>query len=152
MEEKIKIVEKLGRDLLARLQIPAEISVKGDGRSILFDIELPEPGILIGRGGQTLSDFQYLFRLMVNSKLGDFTYLTVDVNNYRQRQEEQIEQEVVRTIRLVKTTQRSQLLSPMPAANRRIVHILVKEEGGLETQSVGQDPNRRVIIKFSQEE
>ena len=152
MEEKIKIIEKLGRDLLTKLQIPAETEVKSDGRSILLDIELPDPGILIGRAGQTLSDFQYLLRIMVNRKLGDFTYLTVDVNNYRQRQKDQIEQEVVQAIRLVKTTQRSQILSPMPPANRRVVHILVKEEDELETESVGQDPNRRVLIKVSQEE
>jgi len=152
MEEKIKAIEKLGRDLLAKLRVSAETSVKTDGRSVLFEVELAEPGPLIGRDGQTLSDLQYLFRLMVNRRLGDFTYLTVDINSYRRRQREQVEQEVARAIELVRTTRRSQLLSPMPAASRRIVHMMVKKEKDLDTQSVGQEPSRRVIIKINQEE
>ncbi len=151
MEKKIKTVEKLARDLLSKLNLSGEAEAKSDGQSILLDIELSDPGILIGRNGQTLSDLQYLLRLMTNHQLGEFTYLTIDINGYRQRQKEQVEEEAARVIELVRETRRAQLLSPMPAACRKVVHVLIKEEEGLGTQSVGEDPNRRVLIRIEEE-
>jgi len=150
VEEKIKIIEKLSRDLLSKLDLSAQSEATSDGQTILLKIELDKPGILIGKNGETLVEFQYLLRLLTNRKLGEFTYLTVDVNDYQQRQQEQVEQQVIRAIKIVKRTSRSQLLEPMPAFLRKIVHLKITNETDLETQSIGEEPNRRVLVKVKQ--
>ena len=150
MEEKIKTIEKLSRDLLSRLGLSAQAKAVSDGQTVLLKVELDEPGILIGKSGETLAEFQYLLRLLTNRKLGEFTYLTVDVNDYQQRQQEQTEQQVIRAMRIVKRTSGSQLLEPMSASLRKIVHLKITDEADLETQSVGEEPNRRVLIKVKQ--
>jgi spoIIIJ-associated protein len=148
MEKEIREIEKLARDLLAKLDFSVEAKAKSDGRSVWLDVESAEPGMLIGREGETLSDLQYLIRLIVNRQLKDFIYLTVDINSYRQKQQQQVEREASQAIETVRGAHRSQLLPPMPAASRRIVHLIVKEEEDLESQSVGEEPNRRVLIKI----
>ena len=148
MEKKIKQIEKLVRDLLAKMSLSAKTKAKSDGRSIWLDVESDEPGMLIGREGETLFDLQYVVRLIANRKLKEFTYLTIDINGYRQKQQEQVEIEVSRAVQIVRKVRRSQLLSPMPASSRRVAHLIIKEEEGLESQSVGEEPSRRVIIKI----
>jgi len=150
MEEKIKTIEKLTRDLIKRLELEAEILAKSDGQNILLDIQLDDPAILIGKGGQTMADLQHLIRMIINRKYGEITYLSIDVNSYRQRQQDQVEEITQKTIDLVRKTNRSQLLSPMPAISRKMAHLLVKEETDLETQSIGDEPNRRVLIKVKE--
>jgi len=150
MEEKIKTVEKLSRDLLSKLGLSAQSKATSDGQTIMLKVDLDDPGILIGKSGETLIEFQYLLRLLTNRKLGEFTYLVVDVNDYQQRQQEQTEQQAIQAIKIIKRTNRSHLLEPMSASLRKIVHLKITDEANLESQSVGEEPNRRVIIKVKQ--
>jgi spoIIIJ-associated protein len=147
MEEKINLIEKTVKNLLEKLQYDNELLVKSDGQSVWVQINVEEPGLLIGKSGYTLADLQHLIRVIVNRKIGEFTYLTVDVNDYKLSQKEEAEKEALEAISEVKQNQQSAALSPMNAFQRKVAHIAIKE-AGLISQSVGQEPSRRVVIKY----
>lgn len=151
MQQKIKEIEKKIRDFLAKLKVEAEVEGKSDGEEVWVDIEADEPALLIGKGGQTLHQLQHVVRLFINQGSDDFTYLTIDVNKYKTKQKEEVQEEALETIEKVKKQGQPQMLRPMSSYKRKIVHLVVKKEEGLESESVGEEPSRRVMIKVEEE-
>jgi spoIIIJ-associated protein len=103
--------------------------------------------LLIGYKGENLQAIQHMLRILTRKKLGNAQRLVIDINGYRARQMDFLKEMVVKIAERVKKNQRVELLRPMTAYERRIVHLMVQEISGLATQSVGEEPNRRVIIR-----
>ncbi len=151
MQQKIKEIEKKIRDFLAKLKVEAEVEGKSDGEEVWVNIEADEPAPLIGKGGQTLRQLEHVVRLLINQSSEDFTYLTIDINRYKAKQKEEVQKEALETIDKVREKNQPQMLSPMSSYERKMVHLVVKEEEGLESESVGEEPGRRVMIKVEEE-
>jgi spoIIIJ-associated protein len=142
------------QELLALMEIDAEVSIRapetpGDGlgrASAVLDVNGEDLGLLIGRRGTTLSAVQYMTNLMVSRKLGGRVLVTVDVEQYRRRREESLVGLARRMADRVRQTGRSITLEPMPAAERRIIHLALADESGVSTGSVGEGEGRKVII------
>ena len=137
-------------NLLSLVEISASVNLEaggsGDQAVIALDIEGEDLGILIGRRGETLSSLQYLVNLIVGRRLKSGVGAVVDVAGYRQRRYESLRLLAQRLADQVRSTGSSVTLEPMPAAERRIIHLELKDDPYVTTQSIGQGEARKVAI------
>lgn len=103
-------------------------------------------GALIGRKGERLSALQHLVNLMLSRRIGGWTRVLVDVEDYRGRRERQLREIAQRAAARVVETGKMLQLEPMPALERRWVHLALREDPRVTTQSIGEEPNRRVVV------
>ncbi len=103
-------------------------------------------GALIGRHGETLASMQYLVRLMVNQKVHRWTNIVVDVEGYKDRRAEKLAHMALRMADQVVETGRPVALEPMPANERRIIHIALRNHPKVYTESTGEDTRRKIQI------
>ncbi|MFI5226941.1 MAG: RNA-binding cell elongation regulator Jag/EloR, partial [Candidatus Limnocylindrales bacterium] len=103
-------------------------------------------GALIGRKGERLSALQHLVNLMLSKKMGDWTRVLVDVEDYRGRRERQLRDLALRAAEHVTETGKMLQLEAMPALERRWVHIALRDNPDVATQSIGEEPNRRIVV------
>ncbi len=113
---------------------------------LLLNICGNDLGALIGRRGETLTSLQYLLRLMVNQRLKQWMNIVVDVEHYKQRRVNQLTQLAERMARQVVDSGRSIALEPMPASERRIVHLTLRDNPDVFTESIGEGERRKVTI------
>jgi spoIIIJ-associated protein len=144
--------EEVVSKLLHLLNLEAQVSAsyadsdRDDRRNILVDVRGRDLSILIGRRSETLSAFQYVASLIVGKEAGQFVQLTVDVEGYRDRREKQLIQMAKRMADQVAKNGRRQTLEPMPSAERRVIHIALRDHPLVKTESVGEEPYRKVTI------
>ena len=138
--------------MLHLLDLQAQVSAhygptEHDGRrNIQVDIRGSDLSVLIGRRTETLSAFQYIASLIVGKEEQQFVQLTVDVEGYRDRREKQLVQMAKRMADQVTKSGRRQTLEPMPSAERRIIHIALRDHPAVKTESTGEEPYRKVMI------
>jgi spoIIIJ-associated protein len=142
------VVSKLLHLLNLQAQVSAHYaSTERDGRhNIHVDIRGNDLSVLIGRRSETLSAFQYIASLIVGKEEQEFVQLTVDVEGYRDRREKQLIQMAKRMADQVAKSGRRQTLEPMPSAERRIIHIALRDHPDVKTESTGEEPYRKVMI------
>ena len=116
------------------------------GPTLVLDIRGDDLGVLIGRRGETLSDLQYLTRMIIAKKLGRAINLVVDVESYKVRREQTLRQLAQRMAERVVSTRKPVSLEPMPANERRIIHLALRNHPTVTTQSVGQGESRKVTL------
>lgn len=124
----------------------AIVNVSEDAGTIRFDVTGEHVGILIGRHGETLNAIQFLMSLVINGKVENHRGVIFDVENYRERQADKLENLAQRMSEKCRRTHRRVTLSPMNAAERRIIHITVEKIKGVTSYSEGNEPHRRVVI------
>ena len=113
---------------------------------IAFNIKGDDLGILIGRRGQTLTSLQYIVRLIVANQLKAWVPIVIDVAGYKQRRYQSLQALAYRMAEQVKVKRVPFALEPMPAYERRIIHITLAEHPDVTTQSVGEGEKRKVVI------
>lgn len=135
-------------DVEAR-QAPAEDERDQDahgGPPLILNITGDDLGILIGRRGETLSDLQTITRLIVTKQVGRPINLVVDVEGYKTRREQTLRQLAERMAERVASTHQPIALEPMPANERRLIHLALRDHPSVTTQSVGQGEMRKVTL------
>lgn len=152
-DPKLEIAREVVSDLLRLMKINARLNVyygepdDGDSRVPLHvDIQGDDLSILIGRKAETLNALQYITRLIMGKELERSIPLIIDVEGYRRRREQQVRQLARRVAEQVRATGRSQSLEPMIPAERRLVHIELRNDPDLFTQSTGEGSRRKVVI------
>jgi spoIIIJ-associated protein len=110
------------------------------------DADRDSLGSLIGRKGERLSALQHLVNLLLSRRTGEWTRVLVDVEDYRGRRERQLQDLARRAAERVVETGKMLQLEPMPALERRWVHLALREIDGVTTQSIGEEPNRRIVV------
>ncbi|MFC1951435.1 RNA-binding cell elongation regulator Jag/EloR [Chloroflexota bacterium] len=142
--------------LLIKLGVVASIvpyvplfSGEGDeaSTSIAFDIRSDDLGILIGWHGQTLSSLQYILKLIVAKQTGTWPSVSIDVGGYKQRRGEALQALAWRMAGQVEVKGEPFALEPMPAYERRIVHLTLVDHPDVTTHSVGEGEARKVVIE-----
>jgi len=103
-------------------------------------------GLLIGRRGETLRSLQFMVNLLVSRKVQKWPQIVVDVGNYRQRRQESLEGLARRMAERVRQSGRPLTLEPMGAYERRIVHLALRSDPTVYTESTGEGDNRKVVI------
>ena len=139
-------------DVLSKMNIAANIEKYEDDESITLKITGRESGIIIGRRGETLDALQYLTSLVVNKKSARYKRVTIDIENYREKREETLVRLADRLAERVVRFRRNVTLEPMNPYERRIIHSALQNNNMVETHSVGEEPNRKVVITLRQSE
>jgi spoIIIJ-associated protein len=103
-------------------------------------------GALIGRKGERLSALQHIVNLMLSRQMGEWTRVLVDVEGYRGRREQQLREIALRAADKVIESGKMLQLEPMPALERRWVHLALRGHALVGTQSIGEEPNRRIVV------
>lgn len=106
-----------------------------------------DANLLIGKNGQNLAAIEHIIRAASYRNTDDSPRVTVDVNDYRRSRADQVVQMVRNVVARVRDTRRSQALLPMMPHERRIVHMELASYTDVASESTGEDPNRRVVIK-----
>jgi spoIIIJ-associated protein len=133
-------------ELLRLMEVPGTVEVATGGETARLNVRGSDLGVLIGRRGEKLASLQHIVNLIVAKKEGEYHRIAVDVENYRGRREEQLRDVADRAAKRVLQTGKIIQLEPMPAIERRIVHMALVENEKVRTQSVGVEPNRRIVI------
>jgi spoIIIJ-associated protein len=153
--EEVQAAAEFLRNLIEGMDIDADVTVRepetaadGAGRaSAVLDIEGEDLGLLIGRRGTTLSALQYMINVMLTRKMESRVLVTVDVEHYHRRREETLYGLAHRMAERVSRSRRPMTLEPMPANERRIIHLALSEHQNVITGSVGQGEERKVVIR-----
>jgi spoIIIJ-associated protein len=143
--------ESVVSKLLYQMGMEAQVSAhygeaREDRHPIMVDIRGADLGVLIGHRGETLNAFQHIASLMVGKETQQFIQLIVDVEGHRDRRERQLRQLARRMAEQVIKTGRKLTLEPMPAAERRIIHMELRDHPAVTTQSTGEEPHRKITI------
>ncbi|MEX0710029.1 MAG: RNA-binding cell elongation regulator Jag/EloR [Chloroflexota bacterium] len=133
-------------EVLRLMGVPGTVEVATGGETARLNVRGSDLGVLIGRRGEKLASLQHIVNLIVAKKEGEYHRIAVDVENYRGRREEQLRDVADRAAKRVLQTGKIIQLEPMPAIERRIVHMALVENPKVRTQSVGVEPNRRIVI------
>lgn len=151
-EEGAALVAKEALErLLAGMGIEARVSLRPpdlpEGQSpIVLDIRGQNLGILIGRRGETLRALQYIARLIVRRRLHQWSEIVVDVGGYKKRRERSLTQLARRMADRATLLGQAVSLEPMPAHERRIIHLALRDHEKVTTESIGEGDRRKVVI------
>ncbi len=143
-----KIAKKFLTDVFATMDIKANMQVFYNEQENLVEVNIEgdEMGILIGKRGQTLDSLQYLVSLVINKESSSYLKVKLDIENYRERRKETLENLAKNISYKVKRTKRPVSLEPMNPYERRIIHSALQGDKFVETHSEGEEPYRRVVV------
>jgi spoIIIJ-associated protein len=154
----VKVTEKAGVDeliinflkpVLDKMEIDADIEIQQTESQITIRLTGEDIGIIIGRRGETLDALQYLLSLVINRKKPDgYTRVVLDVADYRLKREETLVRLAERVAEKVMRTRKNLTLEPMNPYERRIIHSTLQNHKYVDTQSIGEEPNRKVVIRY----
>jgi spoIIIJ-associated protein len=152
-ENALHIGKEVVSELLEKMKVHAKVTARyvaaQDDREepvILVDIQGDDLSILIGRRSETLNALQYITSLIVGKELGHWAPLMIDVQGYRARRERSLRQLAHKMAEQAIHTGHKQVLEPMPANERRVIHLELRDSPDVVTESVGEEPNRKVTI------
>ncbi|HOB11814.1 MAG TPA: RNA-binding cell elongation regulator Jag/EloR [Syntrophomonadaceae bacterium] len=142
-------VRKVLEDLLKKMNIEYQIGkVEWEDGRVRINIVGKDVGLLIGRKGETLNALQFMVGLIVNRKRQEKIRVVLDVEDYRKKKEESLEALALRLSERVKKTKKNVVMRPMNSQERRIVHTTLQGDPQVTTYSLGDEPNRKVVISL----
>ena len=149
----LKVAKNVVNELLERMRVKAAVEPcymspedDRDERIILVDIQGDDLSILIGRKSETLNALQYISSLIVSKELDKWVPMMIDVQGYRKRRDRQLRQLGRKMAEQAIQTGRRQVLEPMPANERRVIHLELRNHPQVITESMGEEPYRKVTI------
>ena len=126
-----------------------DIKVNHDDETVNIDVATDSGSLLIGRSGQSLNALEYVVQLMLNTNPSTRAKVTIDTENYRQKQQDRLKTIANKAIEYVKRTKKIYRFDPMSAKDRKFIHQYFKEIGGFDTFSEGEGAMRKVGVKLS---
>jgi spoIIIJ-associated protein len=146
----VKVVTEILDTLLGLLGVTGKVEVVSDEIPLALDIKGDDLGILIGRRGQTLACLEYITKLIVVGRLKTWLPLSVDVAEYKERRRDSLQRLALYLAEQVKSRSHSITMEPMPADERRIVHLTLADNPDVTTHSIGEGEDRKVVILLRQ--
>ncbi len=156
--DMVTLARRILEDLLERMDIHGYVTAvtsqvldqRGEPEeTITLHIEGADEeamGLMIGRRGETLRSLQFMLNLLVSRRVQRWPQIVVDVGNYRQRRQESLEGLARRMAERVRQSGRPISLEPMAAYERRIVHLALRDDASIYTESSGEGENRKIVI------
>ena len=124
----------------------AEVEASQQTNKLIYSISGGDSGVMIGKRGQTLEAIQYLLEKMINKKQDQRVRVIVDIEGYLEKRKSNLKQMASRLAEKAKKSQKPVTIGQMNAHDRRIVHIHLKNENGIRTQSIGEGYYRKLMI------
>ena len=148
--EAMAAAQEILEQVMAKLEFKVRVEIAAGETNRLNVVgegdEKEALGALIGRKGERLSALQHLVNLLLSKRVGEWTRILVDVEDYRGRRERQLRDLANRAAERVIETGKMLQLEPMPALERRWIHLALRDHDRVGTQSIGEEPNRRVVV------
>ena len=150
MNEIVSYVKETIADILKKMNVEANLEVRRRDKSISITIFSDNNSILIGKNGKNIAALQLLIRQIVNSKLKESISIILDVGNYKEKRAKNIEYLAKRLAREAHKTKTEVTMDSMNSYERRIVHEVLADDKYVYTESIGEEPNRKVVIKLKE--
>jgi spoIIIJ-associated protein len=152
-DRTLRVARETVSELLDKMKVKAtvvahygEAAEEGSQVPVMVDIKGGDLSILIGRRSETLNALQYISSLIIGKELESWVPLCIDVEGYRARRERQLRQIARRMADQAIATGKRQVLEPMPANERRLIHLELRDHPKVYSESIGEEPNRKVTI------
>lgn len=145
-ESRADIARDFLENVFSKMGVEAELEVAEDEEAISVTVKGDDIGIIIGRRGETLDSLQYLTSLVVNKGEEIYKRVVIDTENYRKKREDTLIKLANRLAERVVKYKKTITLEPMNPYERRIIHSSLQNNTHVETYSVGDEPNRKVVI------
>ena len=126
--------------------IKVDLDIKHEANELSINLIGDDMGIIIGKRGETLDSLQYLTSLVVNRGEGSYVKVTLDTENYREKRFEALKTLALRIADKVTKTGRRHIFEPMNPYERRVLHAALQSHEAVTTYSIGEDPNRKVVV------
>ena len=145
-EEALMEAKDILENILAHIQIPSTVNASWFEDQIKLDISSNGSGLLIGKRGQTLHSLQYIVNKIYNRQASKRNYIIVDTENYRERRRKALTEVALNLGTRAKKTGKPAASSPLSAYDRRIIHLALKDDRRVRTQSKGDGALRKVVV------
>lgn len=145
--EIINYIKEVINEITKLMGLTVNLEVRRKDATINIKIFSDHNAVLIGKNGYTISALQTIVRQIIFNEVEDYVNIILDVENYKEKKIKGIEILAKRTAREVAKTKVEAKLDSMNSYERRIVHSLLSEDKYVYTESVGEEPNRCVVIK-----
>ncbi|MCK5044236.1 hypothetical protein KAR26_00715 [Candidatus Parcubacteria bacterium] len=148
-QENLEKIREISQDFFQRVDGEAQITVVIlNDESVQVDLRIEKPQMLIGNRGAILIEIQHLLKAILKRKINEDFYIDLDINDYKKKKNEYIKQLSESLAEEVALTKKEKILPSMSAYERRIVHLLLADREDVVTESIGVEPERRVIIRI----
>ncbi len=151
INEIIAFIKETINEIIKKMSAEGNLEVRRRDENISITIFSDNNAILIGKNGKNITAMQLLIRQMVNSKLSKPLSIIIDVGNYKEKRAKSIEYLAKRLAREAYKTKTEITMDSMNSYERRIVHSVLADDKYVYTESIGEEPNRKVVIKLKEE-
>ena len=153
---KVSDTADLGKQILENIlkgfNVEGQIEKKIRDKQIFYSVHSDNNGALIGKNGRILDNIQKYLRQAINAQVGIHVNIVLDIENYKEKQNRYLERDVKKIAREVTLSKKEVKLDPMNSYQRRIVHNALSKFDYISTESIGEEPNRCVVIKYKEKE
>lgn len=140
MKEGVKeFFQKMGFDI--------EVNLSSQNDTLAINLKSEEPQVLIGEGGRILADLQKILKAILSRILKRSFYIDLDINDYKKKKGQYLREMARKTADEVALNKKEKILPVMSSYERRIIHLELAERKDITTQSIGQEPERRIVIR-----
>ncbi|MBZ9571748.1 hypothetical protein KJA15_00180 [Patescibacteria group bacterium] len=147
-QSNIETIKKITEDFFKKTTIDVEIEfLPQRGEALPISLKTEKPQILIGEHGLTLLEIQHLLKVILKRKIKENFYIDLDVADYKKKKIEYLKELAKSVADEVSLTKKEKILSPMPAYERRIIHLELAERKDVTSESIGRGLERRVVIR-----
>ncbi len=150
-EDVIEYIKEFIKNITSLMGIDVNIESRVRDKNLTVTLYSDNNSILIGKNGRTMNSLSIITRQALFNELGFFYNFTLDVGEYKVKQQQNIERQALRVAREVATTRIEAKLDPMNSYERRIVHNILNDNKNVYTESFGEEPNRCIVIKAREE-
>lgn len=147
--DNLQKIKQTAEDFFKKIGFEFEaIEVKSPSDSAVpVDLKMAEPQILIGERGQTLAEIQHLLKAILRRKIDEPFFIDVDINGYKKNKIKYLKEMAKSVADEVSLLKKEKQLPPMPAYERRIIHLELAARNDVVSESLGQEPERGVVIR-----
>ena len=144
----LKKIKEIVEEFFKKMTFEVEIEILPQKDLTLpINLKLKEPQILIGEGGQTLFETQHLLKAILKRRISEPFFVDLDISGYKKKKIEYLKETARSLADEVALTKKEKQLAPMPAYERRIIHLELADRSDVTTESIGREPERKVIIR-----
>ena len=140
-------IKKTTKEFFQKTTFDVEVNVlPPKDQTISIQLKIDDPQILIGERGQTLAEVQHLLKAILKRKINEIFFLDLDINDYKKKKIEYLKELACSIADEVALTKKEKILSPMPAYDRRIIHLELADRPDVNTRSIDEEPERKVVV------
>ncbi len=152
MNDIVSYIKETLNEILKLMNIDTKFEIRVRDKNISVKLFSNNNAILIGKNGRTISALQTILRQIISKEIKEKIVIILDVENYKEKRVKNIEYLAKKTAREVAKTKVEAKLDSMNSYERRIVHSVLADDKYVYTESVGEEPNRCVVIKLKEEQ